>query len=247
MHISKSEKNTRTLRSSTTLFVYVFMFISWGYSTSASAFLSYLDAVPNGEQFSCRTCHTGNNGGEGWNDFGKQILRQCGADPDVNLADQNVGCQNGRPVWENLCFLDADNDGQTNGEELGDPCCVWSEGDVAARLLDLSRPGDDSSQSGNPSAPGCGGINEPDPDPNANPDAGAGNNNDDNNNNNNNNNNNDNENTGREDDPAEPQPAPRIQCNEINLDTHNFLDVMIFAVLFTSLWRARLSPLSSRR
>ncbi|KAK3095499.1 hypothetical protein FSP39_015403 [Pinctada imbricata] len=27
-----------------------------------------------------------------------------------------------------LCLMDSDNDGRTNGEELGDPSCVWSVG-----------------------------------------------------------------------------------------------------------------------
>lgn len=27
--------------------------------------------------------------------------------------------------WEKVCPLDADSDGLTNGEELGDPCCLW--------------------------------------------------------------------------------------------------------------------------
>ena len=30
-----------------------------------------------------------------------------------------------------LCEMDSDNDGATNGEELGDPCCAWGEGDYA--------------------------------------------------------------------------------------------------------------------
>ena len=29
-------------------------------------------------------------------------------------------------MWtKELCQADSDNDGQTNGEELGDPCCTW--------------------------------------------------------------------------------------------------------------------------
>ena len=29
-----------------------------------------------------------------------------------------------------LCLKDSDGDGLTNGEELGDPCCVWSFQDL---------------------------------------------------------------------------------------------------------------------
>jgi len=30
--------------------------------------------------------------------------------------------------WSRLCRLDSDKDGWTNGEELGDPCCIWHPG-----------------------------------------------------------------------------------------------------------------------
>jgi hypothetical protein len=32
-------------------------------------------------------------------------------------------------VWtKQLCQMDSDNDGYTNGQELGDPCCTWKQG-----------------------------------------------------------------------------------------------------------------------
>lgn len=31
-----------------------------------------------------------------------------------------------------LCNTDSDGDNRTNGEELGDPECVWKEGDTPA-------------------------------------------------------------------------------------------------------------------
>ena len=31
--------------------------------------------------------------------------------------------------WKTLCLLDSDGDGFTNGEELGDPDCVWVKGE----------------------------------------------------------------------------------------------------------------------
>ena len=39
-----------------------------------------------------------------------------------------------------LCMLDSDGDGQTNGHELGDPCCIWNIGDEALRSFDLGDP-----------------------------------------------------------------------------------------------------------
>ena len=34
----------------------------------------------------------------------------------------------GQKNWANVCRLDSDGDGRTNGEELGDPTCTWVEG-----------------------------------------------------------------------------------------------------------------------
>ncbi|KAK3590358.1 hypothetical protein CHS0354_020679 [Potamilus streckersoni] len=42
---------------------------------------------------------------------------------------------------KNLCQLDSDGDGKTNGEELGDPSCVWTPGQSPFRLVGLSHPG----------------------------------------------------------------------------------------------------------
>lgn len=46
-----------------------------------------------------------------------------------------------------LCAKDSDGDGQTNGEELGDPCCTWSTGIDPQRALGVSHPGLASSTS----------------------------------------------------------------------------------------------------
>lgn len=46
-------------------------------------------------------------------------------------------------VWSrSLCEGDADGDGQTNGEELGDPCCLWTPGTTPLIRDVLSHPGD---------------------------------------------------------------------------------------------------------
>ncbi|XP_060064280.1 DBH-like monooxygenase protein 1 homolog [Ylistrum balloti] len=42
---------------------------------------------------------------------------------------------------KDLCQMDSDGDGKTNGEELGDPDCVWTKGRAAAVTLGLSHPG----------------------------------------------------------------------------------------------------------
>ena len=40
-----------------------------------------------------------------------------------------------------LCLEDSDADGITNGEELGDPRCVWQLGDVPSRSVNITHPG----------------------------------------------------------------------------------------------------------
>lgn len=40
-----------------------------------------------------------------------------------------------------LCNADTDGDGQSNGLELGDPCCIWTEGSTPAFTTDISLPG----------------------------------------------------------------------------------------------------------
>lgn len=89
---------------------------------------TFVDLVPNGAAHSCLTCHLQDEGGEGWNDFGQELLEAGGANPDANPDDQNAG-YSGSPTWSDVCDLDSDGDGYGNGEELGDPECVWVDGD----------------------------------------------------------------------------------------------------------------------
>ncbi|CAH1796343.1 unnamed protein product [Owenia fusiformis] len=45
-------------------------------------------------------------------------------------------------VWDaKLCNADSDNDGKTNGVELGDPNCEWTEGEAPESTKDISHPG----------------------------------------------------------------------------------------------------------
>jgi hypothetical protein len=41
------------------------------------------------------------------------------------LNSFGVQLENYENDWQTVCPLDADKDGLTNGEELGDPCCLW--------------------------------------------------------------------------------------------------------------------------
>lgn len=72
-----------------------------------------------------------------------------GKSPNTN--SQSIGHANGKKYgrayksagsWtQSLCNADADGDGFKNGEELGDPCCVWSVGQTPAYTSGLGHPG----------------------------------------------------------------------------------------------------------
>ncbi len=41
---------------------------------------------------------------------------------DIHISEADM-------IWtKELCVMDSDEDGATNGEELGDPCCEWRVG-----------------------------------------------------------------------------------------------------------------------
>lgn len=118
----------------------------WTSSAAASSTGVYLDTIPNGNLNSCLNCHT-DLVGPTLNSFGDSVF----ASMDYVTADAG-----GMPVWSELCGGDSDGDGQTNGQELGDPCCTWQEGQSAPRTTDISNPGDSTSLSGAPDQPSCG-------------------------------------------------------------------------------------------
>ncbi|OGQ25777.1 MAG: hypothetical protein A2138_27465 [Deltaproteobacteria bacterium RBG_16_71_12] len=101
---------------------------------------AFVGTVPNGASYSCSTCHSNGDGGEGWNDFGQDLLEAGGANPDANPDDQNAGYV-GSPRWSDVCDLDSDGDGYVNGEELGDPTCTWVQGDDDSEAA-VTNPGD---------------------------------------------------------------------------------------------------------
>ena len=80
--------------------------------------------IPNGFEIGCTTCHERFGGGPR-TPFGRDVNR--------TLVDGDVD-------WQAICDLDSDGDGFTNGEELGDPDCNWSEGDPAPSCLLYTSP-----------------------------------------------------------------------------------------------------------
>lgn len=107
-------------------------------ATPAHAEEAYQDRLPNGRVGGCATCHfVVFFGGGPRNAFGR------------DFAD------NDRRWSAALAELDSDGDGQTNGEELGDPCATWAVGEPPPRADDVSLPGTDTSTSASPNVPAC--------------------------------------------------------------------------------------------
>ena len=91
-----------------------------GVSFDAEARGQRIGQIPNGGSLGCAGCHTDPNGGGPRNSFGEMI-----EDGFLTSSDWQGGV-----IWgPELAALDADGDGATNGEELGDPEGAWSTGD----------------------------------------------------------------------------------------------------------------------
>ena len=96
------------------------------------SFALYRDAIPNGHnvQHPCNDSeiwfgvgHHSDQGGNERNAFGRDF--------------KTAGF-----IWTlDLCMKDSDGDGKTNGEELGDPLCVWQRGDTSPQSGNITHPG----------------------------------------------------------------------------------------------------------
>lgn len=120
----------------------------------AAAFGQYRTEVPNGGVGSCQTCHQRSSGGRPWQAFGDLLFTSNGG--TVEQPDSINASADGFIWWNaDICGADSDGDGQTNGQELGDPGCVWTGGD-ATRTFAISNPGDAASLSEDPDGEGDG-------------------------------------------------------------------------------------------
>lgn len=106
-----------------------------GCATLAQGFQIFVAEIPNGAQYVALghpgLGHVNPTGGGPNNQFGL----------DFFVKNTTTGRSVGR--WTQiLCQTDSDGDGQSNGQEMGDPCCIFTKGGVPARtaLVDLSDP-----------------------------------------------------------------------------------------------------------
>jgi hypothetical protein len=97
---------------------------------AASSVPSYANDIPNGSRFPAAGHASGAAGGR-LSAFGRDFAATQGN-------------------WASLCRLDSDGDGETNGQELDDPCCRWphAQGWAGGPGGALSDPSDASSLSG---------------------------------------------------------------------------------------------------
>jgi hypothetical protein len=88
----------------------------------------------------------------------------CGRGP-LNAFGADFGAA-GRRWTPALCQKDSDGDGRTNGEELGDPTCVWTVGQPPTQATGITHPGEPDYPPGTLMAnlgayPGYSGLLEP--------------------------------------------------------------------------------------
>lgn len=115
--------------------------------TSVSARPHLAAKIPNG------SAHSDPFSGLKCDAFGHTDCVHGGPRNDFGLDFKAAGFE-----WtKELCEMDSDGDGLTNGQEMGDPCCLWtpeSSNPEGFRVTMLSNPGD-ASDDGAREAPSC--------------------------------------------------------------------------------------------
>ncbi len=98
--------------------------------------------IPNGPVNTCSNCHMSPRGGDARNAFGRTV------EAEFLSEDGNV-------LWgPKLAAIDSDEDGFTNGEELGDPEGTWKAGDESPGDPEaVTKPGDPESHPPEPAQP----------------------------------------------------------------------------------------------
>ena len=97
---------------------------------STEAYSSFMKRIPNG-------ANVVGPDGSSWVSVGHQAPAKGAPLNAFGVDFKAAGLQ-----WTiDLCEKDSDGDGRTNGEELGDPTCVWSEGETPTFQVNITHPG----------------------------------------------------------------------------------------------------------
>ena len=118
------------------------LLLVWGASLAA-AFPSYRTRIPNGvDRVPCAEEMEGcANGREFCDGLGHTSCEGGGPRGPFGTAFASAGHK-----WtKEFCAEDSDGDGFTNGQELGDPCCEWEEGDFPSEYMasfNVTHPGE---------------------------------------------------------------------------------------------------------
>ena len=125
----------RALLATATLALALALSISAGLALSpnaAHAEIAFASQLPNvynipNNQTGCGLCHV--------NPYGDGPRNAFGLAAQAHISRSVVD-------WVAICALDPDGDGFTNGQEMGDPDCVWSRGQVepAGEITDPRDP-----------------------------------------------------------------------------------------------------------
>ena len=108
----------------------LFMVLSFG-QYHAQAYSLYLDRIPNGYNVK-----DPQNPSRSWPAVGHVTAYGGEFNPFGDDFDDQ-----GRRWTVELCRMDSDGDGATNGEELGDPDCVWKPGQTPKFSSPITHPG----------------------------------------------------------------------------------------------------------
>jgi dopamine beta-monooxygenase len=109
------------------------------------AFPSFRDRVPNGRRV---PCPGGVQGCDAGDSVDCQPMKVCNGLGHASCAGGSLplnafgkALKNASFEWTKaLCEADSDGDGLTNGQELGDPCCLWRASDIPAKYTQTFSP-----------------------------------------------------------------------------------------------------------
>eukprot|EP00747_Dinoflagellata_sp_TGD_P079662 gnl/TRDRNA2_/TRDRNA2_160597_c0_seq1.p1 gnl/TRDRNA2_/TRDRNA2_160597_c0~~gnl/TRDRNA2_/TRDRNA2_160597_c0_seq1.p1 ORF type:complete len:671 (+),score=101.03 gnl/TRDRNA2_/TRDRNA2_160597_c0_seq1:77-2089(+) len=128
-------------------------------------FPSFRLNIPNGERVPCPAGATGCTKGDVSkgqpSSYCSGVGHQSCKGGSMPLNPFGLALQAADYKWtKELCEADSDEDGLTNGEELGDPCCLWEANDHPSSYTSsfvASHPGfgDDASRKAQYSRPAC--------------------------------------------------------------------------------------------